>query len=84
MSATATGTPEPVGPVAESNEEILKTGLEQAANAAVSQHIPGAGDLQIERPKKNKKKNKNFLNRGPTALLKNRGTGFEGRTSNWP
>ena len=29
--------------------------------------------------KKRKKKNNNFLKRGPTALLKNRGTGFEGK-----
>lgn len=34
--------------------------------------------FDAEKPKK-KKKNGGFMKRGPTALVKNRGTGFEGK-----
>jgi hypothetical protein len=51
-------------------------GQENPKPRSLNEHFQFSPEDSV--PKK-KKKNNNFMKRGPTALTKNRGTGFEGR-----
>lgn len=65
----------------ESNIKHNESGQDQSTMAVEQQTRTADGHVQTgtDRPKKRKKKG--FLQRGPTALTRNRGTGFEGKCS---
>ncbi|OIW28596.1 hypothetical protein CONLIGDRAFT_387442 [Coniochaeta ligniaria NRRL 30616] len=64
--------------VTESNAKDNESSMDQHTMAVKQQTpaIDGHSQADTDKPKKKKKKT-NFMKRGPTALVRNRGTGFE-------
>lgn len=68
-------------PTATEADEGDDEGVEEDAEEDA---LDGPPDLaQLSAPKKKKRKNKSAASRGPTALPKNRGNGFEGMVSHF-